>query len=323
VAEPGRTLGMGEVATVEGPFVVAPFGNTLAELGDEREDVVALTADMGRYSDINAFRDRHPRRFFNVGMAEQNLLAVSAGLAKAGKAAFAATYAVFITRRAYDFMAIAVAHSRANVKIFAGTPGLVNGYGATHQAIEDLNMVRAIPGMVVIDPCDAVELAQVVRAAADHDGPVYVRNLRGNVPVHLPEDYRFRIGAATLLRPGSDVAVISTGLLTPRAMAAAGRAAAEDVDTAVLHVPTIKPFDVDAVVQLASSVQRVVVAENHQQTGGLATLVVEALYTAGVQRPLARVGLEDDRFFDFGSQGWLEERFGTSEDHVLAAIRGE
>jgi transketolase len=321
VSDVGRTRGMGEVADVAGPYVESPFGRTLSELADEREDIVGLTADMGRYSDINWFRDRHPDRFFNVGMAEQNLLAVAAGLAKAGKVAYAATYAVFITRRAYDFIAIAVAHSKANVKIFAGTPGLVNGYGATHQAIEDLNMVRAIPGMVVVDPADALELTQVIRAVADHDGPVYVRNLRGKVPVHLPAGYRFEIGRAHLLREGGDVGVISTGLLTPRAMAAAERAASEGIATAVLHVPCLKPFDADAVVELASSVDRLVVAENHQRTGGLATLVVEALYAERIVKPINRVGLDDDRYFDFGAQEWLEDRFGTSEAHVLAAIR--
>jgi transketolase len=322
VSDIGRTLGMGEIAEVEGPFVSAPFGRALAELADEREDIVGLTADMGRYSDINFFRDRHPDRFFNVGMAEQNLLAVSAGLAKAGKIAYCATYAVFITRRAYDFIAIACAHSRANVKIFAGSPGLVNGYGATHQAIEDLNMVRAIPGVAVIDPCDAKELAQVVRAVADYDGTVYVRNLRGNVPIHLPEDYRFAIGPARKLRSGKDVGVISTGFMTARAMAAAERAGAEGIEVGVLHVPTLKPLDTSSIVDLASSVDRLVVAENHQRTGGLGTLVVETLYAERLVKPLTRVALADDRYFDFGAQTWLEERFGMSEDHVLAAIRG-
>ena len=157
---------------------------------------------MGRYSDILPFRDAHPTRFFNVGMAEQCLIMVAAGLAKTGKIAYCTTYSVFITRRAYDFVAIAGAHSKANVKIFAGMPGLVNGYGATHQATEDLNMMRGIADLTIIDPCDATELKQVVRAVADIPGAVYVRTLRGKVPVELPSDYKFELGKAKLLRQG-------------------------------------------------------------------------------------------------------------------------
>src|SRR4051812_2042284 len=154
---------MGEVAEVAGPHEVAPFGHALRQLARERSDIVGVTADMGRYSDIGPFKEEFPERYFNVGMAEQNAIMVAAGLAKTGKVAFAATYAAFLTRRALDFMAIACAHSNADVKVMAGSPGLVNPYGGTHQAIEDLAVMCSIPGVTVIDPCDAVELRQVVR----------------------------------------------------------------------------------------------------------------------------------------------------------------
>ena len=248
----GRTRGMGELIDVAGKTTeLAPFGRTLAELGAERPEIVGLTADMGRYSDILPFRDAHPTRFFNVGMAEQSLIMIAAGLSRVGKIAYCTTYSVFITRRAYDFVAIAGAHSKMNVKIFAGMPGLVNGYGATHQATEDLNMMRGIADITIIDPCDATELKQVVRAVADIPGTVYVRTLRGKVPVELPSDYRFELGKAKLLRDGRDVGIISTGYMSARARDAAEAASAQGVEASVLHVSTIKPFDRKSVLAFA------------------------------------------------------------------------
>src|SRR4051812_22575725 len=223
VKEAGRTLAMGQDEAVGGgrQSVEAPFGRALAELGATRPEIVGLTADLGKYTDIHPFRDAFPDRFFNVGMAEQNLVAVAAGLARTGIVPFATTYGVFATRRAYDFVAIACAHSRVNVKIVAGLPGLTTGYGGTHQAIEDLALMRMIPRLVVIDPVDAIETAQATRAAAEYDGPVYMRLLRGSVPVVLDESYRFEIGRARVLREGGDVGIISSGMMTERALDAA------------------------------------------------------------------------------------------------------
>jgi transketolase len=320
----GQTRGMGELIEIAGKTTeLAPFGKELAALGRERSDIVALTADMGRYSDILAFRDEHPDRFFNVGMAEQNLIAVSAGLAKTGKIAYCTTYSVFVSRRAYDFVAIAGAHSMANVKIFAGMPGLMNGYGATHQATEDLNMMRGIADLTIIDPCDATELKQVVRAVADIPGTVYVRLLRGNVPVELdPATYQFKVGKATVLRPGGSVGIISTGYMTARALDAAAHVAPQGVDVGVLHVPTIKPFDTAGVLAFAARYDRVIIAENHKTTGGLATLVIEAMFDAGVLRPVERIGLADS-FFECGSQEYLEARYGVDLPRFVRAILKE
>ncbi|WP_372733548.1 transketolase family protein [Nocardioides sp.] len=317
----GQTRGMGELIEIaDKETVLAPFGNELAAMGRERSEIVALTADMGRYSDILPFRDEHPDRFFNVGMAEQNLIAAAAGLAKVGKIAYCTTYSVFVTRRAYDFVAIACAHSMANVKIFAGMPGLLNGYGATHQATEDINMMRGIADLTIIDPCDAHELRQVVRAVADVPGTVYVRLLRGHVPVELPPEYEFIPGKAARLRQGDgSVGVIATGYMTGRALDAAKAAADQGVEASVLHVPTIKPFDTDAVLDFAGRHDRLVVAENHKTTGGLATLVTEAMFDAAVLRPVIRVGLEDG-FFECGSQEYLEAKYGVDLPRVLRAI---
>jgi transketolase len=312
-------MGQDEKADRSSAVVEAPFGHALAALGRSRADIVGLTADLGKYTDILPFRDAFPDRFFNVGMAEQNLIAVAAGLARTGYTPYCTTYGVFASRRAYDFIAIACAHSAVNVKIFAGLPGLTTGYGGTHQAIEDLGLMRMIPGLVVIDPCDATEIAQVTAAAAAHDGPVYVRLLRGNVPVVLdPDTYSFVIGRAQVLRSGSDIGIVSTGFMTQRAVEAAERLG-KGTSAGVLHVPTIKPFDADAVAEFATSVSKLVVAENHVSSGGLASLVAEALFDRGVLKPLRRIGLPD-RFIECGSVPHLQDRYGLSTERVVEVL---
>lgn len=315
-----RTGTMGDIADVEGPYEVAPFGQELRELAHAHREIVGVTADMGRYSDIGPFREAFPERFFNVGMAEQSAVMVGAGLAKTGKTAFVATYAAFMTRRALDFVAIACAHSDANVKLMGGSPGLVNPYGGTHQAIEDLAVMASIPGMTVIDPCDAVELRQAVRAAATTPGTFYLRNLRGKVPVVLSPAYRFEIGKAKLLRPGSDIGIVSTGFMTARALEAASRVGREGVSCAVLHVPTIKPFDSEGVIDLAQRVGRLITVENHLRFGGLGSRVVESLFDAGLgATPVERIGL-GDTFHACGSQAYLEALYGLDVDALTAAV---
>lgn len=319
--EPLRTLAMGQDTNFGGTrdVIEAPFGRALATLGAARSDIVGLTADLGKYTDIHPFRDAFPERFFNVGMAEQNLIAVAAGLARTGKVPFATTYGVFATRRAYDFVAIAVAHSKMNVKILAGLPGLTTGYGSTHQAIEDLALMRMIPGLVVIDPCDASEIAAATCAVAEHDGPVYMRLLRGTVPVVLEPDVPFRIGRARLLRAGADVGIVSTGFMTERALEAASALAARGVSCGVLHVPTIKPFDSDAVADFAATVGQVVTAENHVIVGGLASLVVETLFDAGIARRVTRIGLPD-RYIECGAVPTLQARYGLTVESMIQRI---
>ena len=322
VEQRGRTLAMGqdEATAASRATVDAPFGQALAALGRERPEIVGLTADLGKYTDILPFRDAFPDRFFNVGMAEQNLIAVAAGLARTGKVPFATTYGVFATRRAYDFIAIAVAHSRINVKIIAGLPGLTTGYGGTHQAIEDLALMRMVPGLVVIDPCDATDIAQATAAMADYDGPVYMRLLRGKVPVVLDAaTYHFAIGRAARLRDGKDIGIIATGLLTERALDAAPALARRGIDAGVLHVPTLKPFDADAVAEFAASVDRIVTAENHVKVGGLASLVAEALFERGIAKPLTRIGLPDS-YIECGSVPHLQSVYGLSTDRVVETV---
>ena len=295
------------------------FGNTLAALGRERPEIVALTADMGRYSDILPFRDEHPDRFFNVGMAEQNLVAVAAGLARTGKQPFATTYGVFASRRAFDFVAIALAHSNMDVKIVAGLPGLTTGYGGTHQAIEDLALMRMIPGLTIIDPMDATEIDAATVAMSEHLGPVYMRLLRGTVPVVLEPGYRFEIGKARKLRDGTDIGIISTGLMSERAIDAAAALEKRGISVGVLHVPTIKPFDAEAVAAFAASVGRVVTAENHVVVGGLASLVVETLFDAAISKKVTRIGLPD-RYIECGAVPTLQQKYGLTVEAVTETI---
>ncbi|MEI6083156.1 MAG: transketolase C-terminal domain-containing protein [Verrucomicrobiota bacterium] len=296
-------------ATDGGQTLTAPFGHALVAAVERNPRIVGLSADLAKYTDIHIFRDRHPDRFFQIGMAEQNLIGVAAGLARIGFVPFLTTYCVFATRRAYDFIAMDAALGRANVKIIAGLPGLTTGYGGTHQGIEDLALMRSIPNLTVIDPCDATEVAQATTAIAQHVGPVYMRLLRGQVPVVLDaHKYQFEIGKAKLLRDGNDVAIISTGLMTGRALEAAVTLAAEGIAAAVLHVSTLKPFDRQAVLELLARVPRVVTAENHLITGGLASAVADAVTDAGLPVRLRRVGIPDC-FCESGSLPYLAERY--------------
>jgi transketolase len=323
MASPGVSQSMAATeAVADRPTVQAPFGTALRALGHVRADIVGLTADLAKYTDVLPFAEAFPARFFNVGMAEQNMIAMAAGLAKTGLVPYCTTYGVFATRRAYDFVAIACAHSRLKVRIFAGLPGLTTSYGGTHQAIEDLALMRAVPGLTVIDPCDATEMTQLVPAIVDVDGPVYVRLVRGTVPVVLdPARYRFEVGKARRLREGRDVGIVSTGFMTDRALQAAERLAALGIDAAVLHASTLKPFDAEAVVELAGSVTRLVTIENHVVSGGLGTAVAETLVDHRVRQPLTRLGLPD-QWLECGSVASLQDKYGLTVDRLTEAIRG-
>lgn len=295
----------------------APFGHALIALARRRPEVVALSADLSKYTDVIPFIKVFPKRFFNIGMAEQNLFSMAAGMARTGMMPFCTTYGVFATRRAYDFMAIGCAHAHVNVKIFAGLPGLTTGYGGTHQATEDTGLARLIPDLVVIDPCDATEIAQVVEAAAEHQGPVYVRLLRASVPVVLnPAGYKFVIGKATVIRDGTDIGFVSTGFMTERSLDAAVELAKRGVNAGVLHVPTLKPLDTEAIAKFAASVSHVLVAENHVSSGGLASQVAEVLYDSDIRTRLTRIGLPD-KFIECGSVLTLQRRYGLTVDRII------
>jgi transketolase len=304
--------------------VNAPFGHALVEQAKKDPRILGLSADLSKYTDLHIFAGAMPERFYQMGMAEQLLFSAAAGLAREGFIPFATTYAVFASRRAYDFIAMAIAEENLPVKIVCALPGLTTGYGPSHQATEDLAIFRGLPNMVIIDPCDADDVAGMVPAMLAHDGPVYARLLRGKVPTvltrHKP-DYKFELGRAQMIREGRDVLVISSGIMTMRALDAAEKLAADKVDVAVLHVPTIKPLDVATIrAEAAKSGRLVVTAENHTVNGGLGEAVAGCLMTAGIAPKFRMIGLPDD-FLEAGALPTLHDMYGLSVDKVAEQIK--
>jgi transketolase len=305
--------------------VQAPFGHALVEAARRDPRIVGLSADLAKYTDLHVFAQAMPDRFHQMGMAEQLLMSAAAGMAREGFLPVATTYAVFASRRAYDFIAMAIAEENLPVKIVCALPGLTTGYGPSHQAFEDLAIFRGLPNMVLIDPCDACDVAGMTEAMLAHDGPVYARLLRGAVPSvltrHKP-DYRFELGRAQLIRDGADALVIASGLMTMRALDAAERLAADRIDVAVLHVSTIKPLDVATIVAEARRGSRLVVtAENHSAHGGLGEAVAAALLLAGAAPRFRMIALPD-AFLEAGALPTLHEMYGLSTDRVAARIKG-
>jgi transketolase len=300
----------------------APFGHALAALAETRPEILGLTADLGKYTDLHIFAKAHPDRYYQMGMAEQLLMSAAAGLAREGFTPFATTYAVFAARRAYDFICMAIAEDKLNVKIVCALPGLTTGYGPSHQATDDLAIFRAMPNLTIIDPCDASEIEQAVPAIADHAGPVYMRLLRGQVPLVLDEyGYQFRIGQAALLRDGADALIISSGFMTMRALETADLLRHDKIELAVLHVPTIKPLDEAAILQAAGKTGRlVVVAENHSVIGGLGEAVGTVLMRNGVSCAFRQVALPD-AFLDAGALPTLHDRYGISAAVMAGRIK--
>jgi transketolase len=301
----------------------APFGKALVQLAQNRPEIVGMTADLAKYTDLHLFAQAFPERFFQMGMAEQNLMGAAGGMAKTGLTVFATTYAVFATRRAFDFIHQVIAEEHLNVKICCALPGLTTGYGPSHQAAEDLALMRAIPQMTVIDPCDALEIEQAVPAIADHPGPVYMRLLRGQVPRVLDRyGYQFKLGKAQTIRPGKDILLISTGLLTMRALEAAEALEKDGIQAEVLHVPTLKPLDAETILAACRTGSRpVVVCENHSVIGGLGEAVAMALVKARLNVDFHHIALPD-AFLDAGALPTLHDRYGISQAAMVKSIRG-
>ncbi|MBD3642319.1 MAG: transketolase family protein [Marinobacter sp.] len=301
------------------PTVSAPFGHKLVELAKEREDIVGLSADLAKYTDLHVFAQAYPDRFYQMGMAEQVFVSAAAGLAKEGFTPFATTYAVFASRRAYDFIAMAIAEDNLNVKICCALPGLTTGYGPSHQATEDLAIFRGLPNMTIVDPCDALDTEQAVEAIAEHKGPVYMRLLRGKVPsvLHEIEDYRFELGKAKLLRDGNDVLFITSGFMTMRALEAADELAKDGIKAGILHTPTIKPLDVDTILEHCRKPGRLVItAENHSIMGGLGEAVASTLLRNSVTPAFRQIALPDE-FLDAGALPVLHDQYGISTEAMI------
>jgi transketolase len=306
-------------------FKSAPFGHALVELAASRPEIVGLTADLGKYTDLHIFAQAYPKRFFQMGMAEQVLMAAASGMAKEGLLPFATTYAVFAARRAYDFIHQMIGEDSLNVKICCALPGLTTGYGPSHQATDDVAIMRCIPGITIVDPCDALDIEQAVPQIAAHQGPVYMRLLRGDVPLVLDEieGYRFELGKAKLLRDGADVLVIASGIMTMRALEAAADLAKDNVSVAVLHCPTIKPLDEETIIQAveSDSSRLVVVAENHTVVGGLGEAVSAVLLQRRVMPADYRLAGLPDAYLDAGALPTLHDRYGISRSAFASRIK--
>jgi transketolase len=300
----------------------APFGHALVELADVRADVVGMSADLAKYTDLHIFAKAYPDRFFQMGMAEQLLVGAAGGMAKEGFVPFATTYAVFASRRAYDFVHQVIAEENLNVKIVCALPGLTTGYGPSHQATEDIAIFRGVPNLTIVDPCDALEIEQAVPAIAAHCGPVYMRLLRGQVPLVLDQyGYTFELGKAKLLRDGREAIIVSSGFMTTRSLEVAESLRGEGIDVGVLHVPTIKPLDEEAIVREASRSGRLfIVAENHSTVGGLGEAVAGTLLRAGVAPAFRQIALPD-AFLDAGALSTLHEKYGISATAMSASIK--
>lgn len=323
-ARPQRSAAM--IASIADPGVAttkAPFGTALVRAAEADRRIVGLSADLAKYTDMHIFRDAFPDRFFQMGMAEQSLMAAAAGMAHTGLVPFASTYSVFATRRAYDFICLDMAEPGLNVNIVAALPGLTTGYGPSHQATEDVAILRGMPGLTIVDPCDAVDLEQAVPQLAASPGPTYTRLLRGAVPRILDDyDYQFELGKAKLVRPGDDVIFVSSGLMTMRALLAAERLATAGIDVAVLHCATLKPFDETTVIEHISGARPVFTLENHTIIGGLFESVAAALARRGIGQRIRPIALPD-RFLDAGALPTLHDRYGLSVDAIVRRLREE
>ena len=269
------------------------FGQTLVRLARERADLAVVTADISWSSRVEDFAAEFPDRFFQVGIAEQNMIGIAAGLATTGKTVIATSLAVFSTRRVLDQIAVSVAYPRLDVKIFGTLTGLyASKTGATHMAMEDIAIMRALPNMMVVVPADATEVSLLLERIVEHEGPVYFRVASVAGPDVFDDDYDPVLGRAEVLREGGDLTLVATGLMTARALEAAGKLASEGVQATVLHVHTIKPIDVEAIASWATRTGAVVTAENHRVIGGLGSAVAEVL-GENAPVPMRRVAIPD------------------------------
>lgn len=296
------------------------YGHALEELGAEIPDIVVLDADLKESTRTGYFAEKFPERFFDCGIAEGNMIAIAAGLAAAGKIPFASTFAMFAAGRAFEQVRNAVGYPHLNVKIGASHAGITVGEdGASHQCLEDIALMRSIPGMVVMSPSDDVEARKAVRAAAEYVGPVYMRFGRYAVPVFNDPDMPFEIGKGNVLKSGKDVSIIATGICVPAALDAAKLLEAEGIDAEVINICTIKPIDRELIIRSAAATGCVVTAEEHNIIGGLGSAVAEVLSEEQPTR-LLRIGIED-RFGESAPAGELVKKYGLDAQGIADRVR--
>jgi transketolase len=294
------------------------WGQGLSELAEDYPGLVVLDGDLANSTKADIFAKSHPHRFFEMGIAEQNMLGVAAGLATTGYVPWISTFAAFLAKRALDQIRVVIAQPSLNVKMCGAYSGILTGKtGKTHQAVQDLTVFRAMPHVVTIAPADGVELRKAMAAMMEDDRPTYLRLTRDPSPVIFGDDHQFTIGKGYLLRDGKDIGIISTGVQTTRALEAADMLAEQGIRASVLHLPTLKPLDADAIIQVAERTGAIVTAEDHSVLGGLGSAVAEVL---GEHLPtrMKRVGIQD-RYGESGPNDALLEKYGLSSRHVADA----
>jgi len=295
------------------------FGAGLSELGKTHPNVVALCADLTGSLKMDAFQKEHPERFFQVGIAEANMIGLAAGLAIGDKIPFTGTFANFSTGRVYDQIRQSVAYSNKNVKICASHAGVTLGEdGATHQILEDLGLMKMLPNMVVINPCDFNQTKAATIAIADYEGPVYLRFGRPAVPNFTPADQKFEIGKALMLNEGTDVTIFATGHLVWKAIEAGHILAEKGISVELINIHTIKPLDAEAVLNSVRKTRAVVTAEEHQMNGGLGDSICQLL-ARELPTPVEMVAVNDS-FGESGTPDELMKKYGLDVEHVVAAV---
>lgn len=296
------------------------YGEALKKLAAENPNIVVLDADLSKSTMTAEFKKVAPERFINVGIAEQNLIGTAAGLSLAGKVAFASTFAMFAAGRAFEIIRNTVAYPKLNVKIAATHAGLTVGEdGASHQAIEDLSLMRSIPNMVVLNPADGVEAQKAVIASANYDGPVYIRLGRSAVEEIFDENYEFEIGKGVELKDGIDVTIIATGIMVEKALKAYEILKADGINARVINIHTIKPIDTELIIKAAKETKKIVTAEEHSIIGGLGSAVLESI-SEECPVPVIRIGVKDT-FGESGKPNELLEKYGLTEKEIVEAVK--
>ena len=294
------------------------YGKTLAELGGDNQDIVVLDADLSGSTKTADFAKKYPERFFNMGVAEQDLMTTAAGFAAAGKIPFASTFAIFATGKAFEQIRQSVAYTNLNVKVVSTHAGVTVGEdGGSHQAIEDIALMRSLPNMTVLVPGDGIEMREIIREVAKYKGPVYVRGARNKYPIVFDDSYKFEIGKAVTVRPGKDATIIACGFMVSQSLKACDILKEKGYDVGLVNMSTIKPIDKDAIINAAKETGAIITAEEHNIIGGLGSAVAEVL-SENYPCLLKRVGIKDI-FGKSGTAKMLIDKYGLLPENVVEA----
>ena len=305
---------MSKIATREA------YGKALVKLGKINDDVVVLDADLSKSTKTNDFCKAYPNRFFNMGIAEQNLVGAACGFAAAGKIPFASTFAMFATGRAFEVIRNSACYPKLNVKICATHAGITVGEdGGSHQSVEDISLMRSIPNMTVVVPADGVEAEKMIFAAAEFNGPMYVRLGRSAVPTLFNEDYNFEIGKGVVLKEGNDATIIACGMMVNEAILAADMLKEENINVRVINMSTIKPIDTELIIKAAKETKAIVTAEEHSIIGGLGSAVSEVV-SENCPIIVKKVGI-NDCFGESGTPAELLEKYGLTAKHIVEKVK--